>query len=139
MALQNSTSAVWPSCGRCALILLPVTVTWERQTTIPPLATTQLIIDPNDNTTSTSIDCNSGILDQFYNFNDRGGPATLPWQTYDVDQNCNLIGGAQGALQPTGTQADRIPMYGFELCKHFSANIRSAVRKFRVPPAPTSR
>ena len=83
----NSTTLVnaTVSCYPCNFIKIePNFATWSPAPSLPAIATRQLIIDPNDNTTSTSVICNTELLSlSAYQDNCLA--------RYTVDENCDLV------------------------------------------------
>ncbi|TKX18800.1 hypothetical protein C1H76_9061 [Elsinoe australis] len=86
--LSSLTSSLLSACvPSCSLTLQPAYMTWATNSSLPPLATTVLFVNPSSNQTSTSIDCNTQVLSQYY-LNKGIGAQKIT----GVDDNCNLVG-----------------------------------------------
>ncbi|PNS20122.1 hypothetical protein CAC42_5572 [Sphaceloma murrayae] len=96
--LSSLTSSLLAECRpSCSLTLQPAYATWSTNSSIPPLATTVLLINPTNNQTSTSIDCNTQVLSDYYL--SRAGGAQ---RVVGVDDNCRLIGNFPNIEQVAG-------------------------------------
>jgi hypothetical protein len=85
---NTSTSSSFSCSTGCSYISFPVPelASWtSADTSLPVLRETQFIVDPNHNTTSTSVRCNSAALSA-YRTGTLGGP-----EYYGLDDNCNLV------------------------------------------------
>lgn len=82
---NTTTAASYTGCAPCQhLSIAPGMGTWKTaDLSIPALRTTQLIFDPNDNTTSTSVHCNSAALSAY--------PTTAWDPLYSLNDECQLI------------------------------------------------
>lgn len=66
----------------------PAVALWDSaNSSIPALRTTQLIVDPNHNATSTSVYCNTTALGAYRSFQFTGDNAPA----YTIDSECNLV------------------------------------------------
>lgn len=63
--------------------LIAVHGTWAQNTSLPALRTIQPIINPVDNTTSTSVSCNPGVVPEEYE--------TELCLTLRLGENCDLL------------------------------------------------
>ncbi|KAF4551079.1 Hypothetical protein D9617_14g075350 [Elsinoe fawcettii] len=96
--LSSYTSSLLSECKPgCVLTLQPAYATWLTNSSIPPLATTYLVVNPSGNQTSTSVDCNTQVLTDYY-LNRVGGAQKIQ----GVDENCRLIGNFPNIEQISG-------------------------------------
>ncbi|KAK6421419.1 hypothetical protein LTR95_016814 [Oleoguttula sp. CCFEE 5521] len=139
LGYTSSLNATALHCIPCSAFQFePGFATWSSTAPVEALATTQLIIDPNSNTTSTSIKCNTAVLDSYtpefdrtYSLNDKcelvakyvavfggGGTDAFQWATATLTEPSGVqiqIGGnvaAQGEISTTDA-------YGKEVCTTF--------------------
>jgi hypothetical protein len=85
---NTSTSSSFSCSTGCLYITFPVPdlASWTSAgTSLPVLRETQIIVDPNYNTTSTSVHCNTAALSA-YRTGTLGGP-----EYYGLDGSCNLV------------------------------------------------
>ncbi|KAM0717053.1 hypothetical protein Q7P37_006905 [Cladosporium fusiforme] len=77
-----STTTAAPTCAPCSWLMIePGYATWTAaNSSLPALRTTQLYFDPNHNTTSTSVSCNSAALSAY-----------TPIDNYWVNDDCELV------------------------------------------------
>ncbi|OQO07670.1 hypothetical protein B0A48_07367 [Cryoendolithus antarcticus] len=89
--VNTTTSSIYvPAPNATALNCIPCTLfqfepgyaTWSSTAPVEALATTQLIVDPNRNTTSTSIICNTAVLDSYTSAFD---------VAYSLNDQCELV------------------------------------------------
>ncbi|KAK6441468.1 hypothetical protein LTR95_002299 [Oleoguttula sp. CCFEE 5521] len=132
-SLTSNATAL--NCIPCTIFQFePGYATWSSTASIAALATTQLIVDPDRNTTSTSIICNTAVLDSYasefdvtYALNDQcelvatyiavfgeGGTAGFQWATATLIEPSGVhiqIGGHVGGLgEISTTDADGQPV-----------------------------
>lgn len=83
---NTSTTISHTSCQPCShLNIIPGIADWGPfNPSIPALCTVQLVVDPNRNTTSTSIYCNTAALSAYQ---------TNTWspEMYSLNDGCNLV------------------------------------------------
>lgn len=82
---NSSIVAPLTNCGPCvALYIWPEITTWnESDPSIPALRIVQSFIDPNQNTTSTSVSCNSTAISAY---------PSAGYQSYSLNDACELVG-----------------------------------------------
>lgn len=89
--ISTTTAASFTGCAPCKhlQILDPAIGQWYGAVSnnISALRTTQLYIDQNSNTTSTSVDCNSDVLSEY----PPPDPRYVNAPTYGLDNECNLL------------------------------------------------
>ncbi|KAF2226014.1 hypothetical protein BDZ85DRAFT_258452 [Elsinoe ampelina] len=99
--LSSLTSSLLSECKPdCVLTLQPAYATWKTNSSIPALATTYLVVNPTSNQTTTSIDCNTQVLTDYY-LNRLGGAQRIQ----GVDENCRLIGNFPNIEQLAGVNS----------------------------------
>ncbi|OQO08858.1 hypothetical protein B0A48_05748 [Cryoendolithus antarcticus] len=139
----TTPSSYSPTSNATALNCIPCTLfqfepgyaTWSSTAPVQALATTQLIVDPNRNTTSTSITCNTAVLDSYtsdfdlaYSLNDQcelvakyiavfgsgGGTAGFQWATATLTEpsgvHIQIGGNVNGLGEISTTDADGRPV-----------------------------
>lgn len=91
-----STTTSFTGCGQCTYVQIvdPAIGRWNdaAPNNISALRTTQLFIDQNYNTTSTSVECNTSALSQ-YRTSAEAGNTLYPYAEplYGLDEKCNLL------------------------------------------------
>jgi len=92
------TTAAPVDCLPCSYLQIePGYATWSADPSIQPLATTQVIVDPNNNTTSTSIRCDTEVLSSYSSRVDL---------SYTVDESCSLVAKYVGVYGGAGNTDD---------------------------------
>ncbi|KAM0721927.1 hypothetical protein Q7P37_002852 [Cladosporium fusiforme] len=95
---NTTTSAPFTGCGPCTVLSLnlPGVATWGApNASVPAIRTTHLLFDPNANTTSTSVQCNSAALSAW--------PTTEWFPLYGLDDECNLVASFSAYGEHTAT------------------------------------